>query len=377
MITQVNEKFFQTDSSTVENPKKPNAKPMNQTKFMTYQKILEKKVKEDGTEELTYRAPRLLATVLTPTEEYNNYQLEISKPKPKQPLIIKEKRTGAEYQYQAPPIFMIAYPYNGFLKPFKESMQYRIYHGYTCMSGHYNIKLNKKKLNRLLYLTIVPNVSLFADEHKYHVDSIKIPFTSYVTRYEDGKPKMFVATTMTVEIASDLSYTTTWTTEELDINGVDVEEIRKTPLFVQYQPKVPEKKPGANKKQFNKNTKGNSSFNKNQKVGKPQGDRTAKTKYTKPTVSTSKKSEAPKSNICKSPASGKPAYTPQKPKQYDNNSGSKNSRYNSSENSAGILNTPSTGTKLDSMIAKAFSDSKSKDLKKKMSNNGKGGKKRR
>ena len=75
-------------------------------------------------------------------------------------------------------LYVVAFPFNGMIKPIPEDPRYRIYKGLIATS----IKpffYNNRKYRKVLYLVIEINKNLFKDDHKYHTNEIKIELESY------------------------------------------------------------------------------------------------------------------------------------------------------------------------------------------------------
>lgn len=75
-------------------------------------------------------------------------------------------------------IFVVAFPFNGMIKPIPENPQYRIYKGLIATSAK-SFFYNGRKYRKVLYLIIEVNKNLFNESHKYHTDKIDISLESY------------------------------------------------------------------------------------------------------------------------------------------------------------------------------------------------------
>lgn len=87
-------------------------------------------------------------------------------------------------------MLVIAYPFNGMMKPIPENKEYRIYKGMLVKSVT-PFYYHNNRYKKVLYLVIEINKNLFNIDHKYHTDFIEIPFESYAvfTDKESGKQK--------------------------------------------------------------------------------------------------------------------------------------------------------------------------------------------
>ena len=75
-------------------------------------------------------------------------------------------------------IYVVAFPFNGMIKPIPENPQYRIYKGLIATSARPFFFANHK-YRKILYLVIEINKNLFNPDHKYHTDAINIDLESY------------------------------------------------------------------------------------------------------------------------------------------------------------------------------------------------------
>lgn len=87
-------------------------------------------------------------------------------------------------------LYIVAFPFNGMIKPIPENPQYRIYRGLIASSAR-PFFFNNRKYRKVLYLVIEINKNLFNPEHKYHTDNIDIQLESFalVTDRETGEQK--------------------------------------------------------------------------------------------------------------------------------------------------------------------------------------------
>ena len=87
-------------------------------------------------------------------------------------------------------LYVVAFPFNGMIKPIPENPQYRIYKGLIAASVK-PFFFNNRKYRKVLYLIIEINKNLFNPDHKYHTDEISIPLESYALfdDEETGKKK--------------------------------------------------------------------------------------------------------------------------------------------------------------------------------------------
>lgn len=75
-------------------------------------------------------------------------------------------------------LFVIAFPFNGMIKPLEENPQYRIYKGFIASSAK-PFFYDNHKYRKILYLVLEVNKNLFQEDHKYHTNEVKITLESY------------------------------------------------------------------------------------------------------------------------------------------------------------------------------------------------------
>ena len=75
-------------------------------------------------------------------------------------------------------VYIVAFPFNGMIKPIPENPQYRIYKG-LIVSSIKPFFFNNRKYRKILYLVIEVNKNLFNADHKYHTNEINIELESY------------------------------------------------------------------------------------------------------------------------------------------------------------------------------------------------------
>lgn len=75
-------------------------------------------------------------------------------------------------------IYVVAFPFNGMIRPIVQNPQYRIYKGLIASSAK-PFFYQSRRYRKVLYLIIEPNKNLFNKDHKYHTDSIDIALESF------------------------------------------------------------------------------------------------------------------------------------------------------------------------------------------------------
>lgn len=133
-------------------------------------------------------------------------------------------------------LYLIAFPFNGLLKPIPESPLYRIYKGALVTSQKY-FYFNNAKYKKVLYLVVEPNLNLFNPDHKYHQDKIEIRMESYSTfkNREKNYEENSAHNTMVVTIKDhEGNYDLEWFHEMLPEAVTSVSE-PNTPLWVTFR----------------------------------------------------------------------------------------------------------------------------------------------
>ena len=108
-------------------------------------------------------------------------------------------------------LYVIAFPFNGMIKPIQENPQYRIYRGLIASSAK-PFFFNNRKYRKVLYLVVEINKNLFKPDHKYHTDKIDIQLESYAlfTDRETGEKKTNCETFRLSIVSAEGNYETSW-----------------------------------------------------------------------------------------------------------------------------------------------------------------------
>lgn len=108
-------------------------------------------------------------------------------------------------------VYVVAFPFNGMIKPIPENPQYRIYKGLIASSAK-PFFFNNRKYRKVLYMVIEINKNLFKPDHKYHTDSIKIDFESFALfdDRETGDKKTNCEKFSLIILSGDGEYATNW-----------------------------------------------------------------------------------------------------------------------------------------------------------------------
>lgn len=108
-------------------------------------------------------------------------------------------------------LYVVAFPFNGMIKPIAEDPKYRIYKGLIASSAK-PFFFNNRKYRKVLYLVLEVNKNLFNPEHKYHTDMISIQFESFAlfTDRETNEKKTNCEVFTLNILSSNGEYATTW-----------------------------------------------------------------------------------------------------------------------------------------------------------------------
>ena len=108
-------------------------------------------------------------------------------------------------------LFVIAFPFNGMIKPIPQNPQYRIYKGLIASSAK-PFFFNNRKYRKVLYLVVEINKNLFNNDHKYHTDEIAIQLESYsLFKDKESEAQKTTCETFIMRIFSENGdYSTHW-----------------------------------------------------------------------------------------------------------------------------------------------------------------------
>lgn len=151
---------------------------------------------------------------------------------------------GDRNRYDAP-VYMIAIPYNGFIAPIEKSNAYRIYKAFTIRSEKKDIEFQDHMYGRVAYMTVVPNVNLFADDQETEEVEMEIQVFGM-----EGKDT--VKTTWTIHFRKDeVTSFVTYQSEIVDpVNSDDYLGKKVFPIYTGYRPKDGDDKSKPRKKNY-------------------------------------------------------------------------------------------------------------------------------
>jgi hypothetical protein len=146
-------------------------------------------------------------------------------------------------------LYVVAFPFNGMIKPIPENPQYRIYKGLIASSVK-PFFYNNRKYRKILYLIIEINKNLFKPDHKYFTEEINIELESYAlfTEKDTEEKKTNYEKFLLKILSANGDYITNW-----DYNVIDKPVMMNVgpgePLWITYESS------NDNNKKYNSNNK--------------------------------------------------------------------------------------------------------------------------
>jgi hypothetical protein len=132
-------------------------------------------------------------------------------------------------------VYLIAIPYSGVMEPLEKTHDYRIYRGTTIRAEKRTIDFEGQKYNKIAFLTIVLNESLFKEDNEHHQDELVLTLNSFNLENgdSDSDEKITVKTTVTVTFRKDEEPEVSTTSEETE--PIDIEKFKGVSIFPLYQ----------------------------------------------------------------------------------------------------------------------------------------------
>ena len=147
--------------------------------IQTSKSIVKESENKDG---MYIPSVRTFARLISPDKEYSKYNLAVSSK--------QLENDSAQILFKCTPdikndnlICLVAFPFNGIIKPIPESKNYRILKGMISSSEQYSVIYKNKKYKKVLYLILSLKKSVLENQPEAY-----IPFSaeSYAY-YKDGK----------------------------------------------------------------------------------------------------------------------------------------------------------------------------------------------
>jgi hypothetical protein len=171
---------------------------------------------------------RTFARLISPDKEYSKYNLGVSSK--------QLENNSTQILFKCTPdvknnnlIYLVAFPFNGIIKPIPESKEYRILKGMISSSEQYSVLYNNKKYKKVLYLILSLRQSVLDNKPEAY-----IPFSveSYAY-YKDGNGGVStIKETLSVDMYSDRGEMN-FVTEET--NPIDLDVYRDKKIFTTYR----------------------------------------------------------------------------------------------------------------------------------------------
>ena len=143
-------------------------------------------------------------------------------------------RAVKESSYNAN-VFIVAFPFNGIIKPIPMDKRFRIHKGMISMSDDYSIRFNNRSYKKILYLVIEPYMKIFdGDENHEAINELVIPFESYSIYKDKRDPDAELKSSyegMFLHITKE-GYSVEWKKDIVDY--VDMTQYKDTPLYNLY-----------------------------------------------------------------------------------------------------------------------------------------------
>lgn len=223
MLTIINQELF--DVSKIKKDEETGACEID---FFTSEKI---------NQDIPADRKKQFVKLKTPTADYSNYKHIVSVREneyKKRSVLIRateEARRDAN-------IILVAFPFNGLIKPIAPSKNFRIYKGIIASSDTYNIQHEGFSYKKILYFVIEPNMILFDNDE----DLAKIPIEFVAVSY-NKKDNERVTMSHTLEILISRDGTVVYDTKIEEIEPIDMSQYKGMKLYQQFEIKPRTNKP--------------------------------------------------------------------------------------------------------------------------------------
>ena len=208
---------------------------------------------------------KIIASIISPNEDYNtNISIQTKNVGKSTRISIK----SSERNKFDTDVYFVAIPFNGFIEEIAPSFQYRIYRGIILQNEKRSIEFNGESYKKIAYMIVVPNTSVFKEDHKYHVDEISLVVNSYNLESQEDGSKKTIKKSDTIIFTKDNVEVKVDNTETEPVNADDYKGKKIFPL---YKPANKDNK-SFNKKPSNKSKEFKKEFNNNSKSKKSLDD---------------------------------------------------------------------------------------------------------
>ena len=196
---------------------------------------------------------RVITKIISDTEDFNAENTSIQVKTTKLGSSKVGLRSSNQNQNNTT-IYLVAIPFNGIIKPIEKLFDYRIYKGIILTAEKRTIEFNNELYKKIAYMVLIPNETLFEEDHKYHKDWLELSVESYnLESNPDTDEKKCIKSISTVTFLKDGNDGYDIISEECE--PVDPKLYKGSNIFPIYTPQ--KKVPMNNKKTYNKNYRDN------------------------------------------------------------------------------------------------------------------------
>jgi hypothetical protein len=194
---------------------------------------------------------RTIATIIhSEADNFNQENTRISIGQSKSGFPTMHIGQGANNKYDTD-VYLIAVPYSGVMAPIEKSYEYRIYKGLTVRAEKRTIEFEGQKYNKIAFLAVVLNESMFNEDNEHHKDQLVLTINSYNLE-NSGDDKETIKTTTSITFERGKEPVVNTSSEKVE--PIDMNEFKGKRVFPIYQ--------GPKKNDKNENSEGTDSGEK-------------------------------------------------------------------------------------------------------------------
>ena len=261
MITFINESLIKIEEIKKENASKKSKKIYS---VISNAKILQRAVdKKDAEKTYIKKITAPVADIIADDDTYqSNRTTFVSTKRRKNDNVKIITDPNAPFDSHC---IVVAFPYNGILKPFPEKMPFRIIRAFIAHSHFYTISFEGKKYNKCLYMVIVPNMQLLEETAKFKKDKLYFKIDSFepvkpIEGQDETTDKKCYQRSLSIQVTKDGVSSRIM---ERVVDFVDTKEFDGKPIWnlFKFTPK-PKRKPAKGRNRFTKNKGGDNNGKK-------------------------------------------------------------------------------------------------------------------
>jgi hypothetical protein len=178
------------------------------------------------------KAVKKIATIIHSEEDnFNQENTRISMNRSKNGYPTMHIGQGSNNKYDTT-VYLIAIPYSGMMAPLEKSHEYRIYKGLTVRAEKRTIEFDGKKYNKIAFLAVVLNESLFKEDSPHHQEQLALTIDTFNLE-NNGDEKDTIKTTVSIIFTKDQEPSVNTSSEKVD--PIDMEEFKGKRVFPIYQ----------------------------------------------------------------------------------------------------------------------------------------------